>query len=222
MAVNNVVPPSIERLPAPALQRDLIDQRGRLAGALAAILASASMQDVIARRSYWHPNGFAKLVLDKRPRAGELRLHVWPHDHHDDDIHGHAWAYESIVVAGELTEVAYVEAAPGEGQEMSRHSYWRVRGRQFAFDNVAQVHLSALGKQILGIGDLSGGTPHHVHRFYASRTPAVTLLRVGPSLAPTSAVYRETPDPPPITTPRPTTSADVRGLIDRVAQLITR
>ncbi len=41
-----------------------------------------------------------------------------------------AWTYESIVLAGELTEVAYRESESGEDDAMWRHSYRRVGAQQ--------------------------------------------------------------------------------------------
>jgi hypothetical protein len=221
VTLNSVVEKGFERAPSHALARELRDQREQLAGTLAAILGSRSLQVAIAGRSYWHPNGFAKFVLNRWPRAGELRLHVWPEHPHAENIHGHAWDYESIVLAGELTEIAYREGEPGEGQAMWRHSYSRVRRRRFAFGDASLVHLRAVGgPQLHAVGDRSGRSHDHIHRFYASITPAATLLRVGPPVTPSSSVYRLTAEPPPITTPRPTTSTDVRHWIERVAQLV--
>jgi hypothetical protein len=51
-------------------------------------------------------------------------------------------------------------------------------------------------------------------------TPAVTLLRVGRDVTWSSAVYRQTAEPPPIRIPRPTTIEDVRQWIGYVADLL--
>jgi hypothetical protein len=221
VTLKTVVERGFERSPSPALARELRDQREQLVSTLTTIMCSRSHQDAIAERSYWHPNGFAKFVLDSKPRAGEVRLHVWPQHPHDEDVHGHAWAYESIVLAGELAEIAYREAEPNNGQAMWRHWYRRVGRRQFAFGGSSLVHLRAVsGPQLHAVGDRSGGSYDHIHRFFASKTPAATLVCVGPLVTPSSTVYRLTAEPPPITTPRPTTSEDVRQWIEHVAQAV--
>lgn len=221
MAVNSVVDGPLQRSRSSRLGRELRREHADLRARLAVIMGSASLLEAIAESSYWHPNGFAKLVLDQRRFVGEVRLHIWPRHPHDEDIHGHSWTYRSTVLAGELTEVAYRECGPGEGDPMWRHSYRRVKGRQFAFGSASPVHLAAVGGEAEhGVGAVSGGTRHHVHRFYASVTPAVTLLRVAPSATWTSSVYRPTPEPPPVTTPQPTTIGDVRDWLGFVADLV--
>ena len=149
---------------------------------------------------------------------GEVRLHIWPDAPAREDIHGHAWAYESIVLAGELTEIAYREAPTGEGEAMWRHSYRRVQGPAVLVRRSEPGSPRRAGRSSgPRVGDLSGGSHDHVHRFYASLTPAVTLLRVGPSVTRTRRSIVRRREPPPITTPRPTTRDDVRQWIGYVA-----
>ncbi len=221
MAVNSVVDGPFPRSQLSRLGREVVNEQANLGARLGGILGSRSQLEAIAERSYWHPNGFAKLVLDQRRFVGEVRLHIWPAHPHDEDIHGHSWTYESTVLAGELTEVVYQETAHGEGEAMWRHSYRRVRDRRFSFGAVRPVHLATVGgAAVHAVGHRSGGTRRHVHRFYASLTPAVTLLRVGPSLTWTSSVYRRTAEPPPIRTPRPTSGDELRQWLGFVADLV--
>jgi hypothetical protein len=219
--VNGVVDAAFERSPSPALARELRDQRDQLLGTLTATLVSPSRQEAIAGRSYWHPNGFAKLVLADDPRAGQVRLHVWPDQPDDDDIHGHAWAYESTTVAGELTEITYGESPPGEGPQMWRHSYRQVGQRRFAFVDPTQVGLAEHSeRRVHAVGGVSGGWPDHIHRFFASKAPAATLLRVGPIVRRFSYVYRPTAERPQVVAPRPTTRDDVREWIGYLATVV--
>jgi hypothetical protein len=201
------------------LRRELRVHRDRLAHTLAAILESAGQREEIAGRSYWHPNGFAKLVLADQAKRGQLRLHVWPEVRADDDVHGHSWFYESVVLTGEVTERVYQEAAAGEGRTMWRHSYDRVGHRRYTFADPVEVQLAeAEPEHVYRAGAESGGDLARVHRFFASSAPAATLLRVGPVVDPTSHVYRTTAEPPHLVTPRPTTRAEVCTLIDLVAR----
>jgi hypothetical protein len=218
--VEGVFDRTFERWLSEELARDLRDERKRLADTLAEILGSVSRQEEIAGRSYWHPNGFAKLVLADDPETGQVRLHVWPDVPNDDDVHGHAWTYESTIVAGELTEIVYQES-PGEGLPMWRRSYGQVGHRRFAFGEPTPVRIAEDGGQrVRGVGDVSGGWPGHIHRFFASDAPAVTLLRVGPVVRESSYVYRPTSEPPQVIAPRPTTLDDVREWIGYVATVL--
>jgi len=197
------------------MSREVHDRRVGLAARLATISRSPSDLEAIAARSYWHPNGFAKLVLEDDHDQGQLRLHVWPVLPDEDDIHGHAWRYESVVVGGELTEITYRVGHDGTGQQMWRHAYGQVGHRRFTLTDAAPVHLVESGPPVVfGPGAASGGTPGHIHRFYASKAPAVTMLRVGPVLAASSDVYRSTPEPRQALAPRPTSRADVAEWVD--------
>jgi hypothetical protein len=193
------------------LASEVSDSRTGLADRLAAIIGSRSLQEDVAGRSYWHPNGFAKLVLDHDACWGQVRVHVWPRLPTADDIHGHAWYYASIVLTGELSEVTYREVGQREGQPMWRHSYGGVGNRQFTFIDPHPVNLVEVTEPVVRrAGDASGGSPSHIHRFVASQAPAATLLRVGPVLRRSSHVYRLTAEPPQILAPRPTTPTEVR------------
>jgi hypothetical protein len=221
VTVNSLVDRAFERSPSPPLVRQLRDQRDQLVGTLTEILGSPSWQEAIAGRSYWHPNGFAKLVLADDPRAGQVRLHVWPDLPDGDDIHGHAWAYESIVLAGELTERLYRESASCEGRDMWRHRYRGIGQRHFAFVDPTPVRLAEHGgRRVHAVGGVSGGRPDHIHRFSASKAPAATLLRVGPIVRRSSYVYRPTAEPPQVVAPRATTRDDVREWIGYMATVV--
>lgn len=205
------------------LANELRDARNRLPHLLEAVARSRPRQHDVASRSYWHPNGFAKLVLADDPRWGQLRLHVWPALPAADDIHGHAWSYESIVLTGALSEVTYLESATDHGQLMWRHSYGQIGPRRFAFGDPIAVRLvESDGPVVHAAGDRSGGSRDHIHRFFASQAPAATMLRVGQVVDRSSRVYRLTAEPPQTMAPRPTSRRDVAEWIGYVAQSIDR
>jgi hypothetical protein len=70
------------------------------------------------------------------------------------------------------------------------------------------------------VGGVSGGRPDHIHRFFASKAPAATLLRVGPIVRRSSYVYRPTAEPPQVVAPRPTTRDDVCEWIGYLATVV--
>jgi hypothetical protein len=81
-----------------------------------------------AARSYWHPNGFAKLVLHTSTDPEfRLRLHVWPASDQphqgESNPHSHRWEFASTVVAGAgLHMVEYKENAH-RGKLHARYRY---------------------------------------------------------------------------------------------------
>jgi hypothetical protein len=102
----------------PALTRTLAtlaDDRPALTDWLASF-DTAARADLVARRSYWHHNGFAKLVLDAGA-AHKLRLHVWPAGENrlgESNPHGHRWNFTSTVLAGDgLSSTEYEESESG-------------------------------------------------------------------------------------------------------------
>ena len=165
------------------------------------------------------PTMDGRVVLDERPGEGQLRLHVWPTLPADDDIHGHAWHYESVVVGGELRDIRFHETESDDGQPMWRHSYGLVGHRRFTLGNPCSVRLAQQQPADLRPGDRSGGSPGYIHRFFATVAPAATMLRVGPVVDRCSHVYRAEPVLRRAVVPRPTTRADVAEWVDYVAEI---
>jgi hypothetical protein len=208
VTVNRVVdpPPVFDA----RLDMDVCRARIGLGGRLQAASTSRSLTDEIAGRSYWHPNGFVKLVLEQHRYDGQLRLHVWPAVPAIEDIHGHGWSYASVVVGGAVSEIPYAETDADMGKPMWRHTYGQTAHRQFAMADPVPVRVVESGEaRVLRTGEWSGGGSQHVHRFFAVEAPAATMLRVGPVVQRQSYVYRDDAVPPQIVEPRPTTRADV-------------
>ncbi|MGM0857679.1 MAG: hypothetical protein ACQEW0_11420 [Pseudomonadota bacterium] len=65
------------------------------------LVRSQPQLDEVANRSYWHKNGFFKvLLLDKRPDYS-VRLHIWPDSPlQEGDIHNHPWDMSGLVLTG--------------------------------------------------------------------------------------------------------------------------
>jgi hypothetical protein len=225
VAVNSVVDDGVLSSAgrSPVLSRELMDRRTGLAAVAGRICRSRSLRDAVAGRSYWHPNGFIKLVIEERAGWGQVRLHVWPTARADDDVHDHAWQYESVVVGGDVREVRYHEAADDEvGDEMWRHSYGMTGHRRFTLRDPAPVRIvQEPHSYAFHSGERSGGAPGHIHRFFAVTAPTVTLLRVGPILTPFSHVYRTGSAPQPALLPRATSRADVAEWVDHVRRIVT-
>lgn len=217
MIVNSAVdvPPG----PGPALGDELDRERANLPATLDAVGRSRSAQDEIADRSYWHPNGFIKLVLDERPRWGQVRLHIWPETSDDDDVHSHAWNYASVVIGGALGDVGYRETPWEDGVTVWRHTYGQTAHRRFALAEPVPVRIARKVDREWTTGDRAGGSPDYIHRFFAVRAPAATMLRVGPIARRYSHVYRFDPVPRQAVEPRPTTRADVVDWLGLVADM---
>ena len=93
-----------------AIRADL----GPVADLLATITSDRTVATDVSRRSYWHSNGFAKLVVHVNDEPEfRLRLHVWPSDARHgpgyENIHNHRWAFGSIVLAGAIRVEQFAE-----------------------------------------------------------------------------------------------------------------
>jgi hypothetical protein len=161
---------------------------------LDAILRSRSSREEIAARSYWHPNGFLKLVLEGSSGAPQLRMHVWPEPRGGGDIHDHAWPYRSLVLAGAVSEVRYEPAEPGpDTVDCWRHTYRPTGGGRFHLDVPEPVSLRERQARVLVSGARARGEAECIHRFSGIMFPAVTLVAVGWPVRPWSSVFREAP-----------------------------
>jgi len=108
----------------------------------------------IARQSYWHPNGFAKLVL-QTDEDHKVRLHVWPAGSHrlgESNPHGHRWNFASTILCGDgLQDTHYAEADTGVTYEYHEYRGGNVAG---AVTHVRTVHLTERGVHIRPKGEL--------------------------------------------------------------------
>ncbi len=71
----------------------------------------------IARRSLWHPNGFAKVVLLAHS-SYKLRLHIWRNvsapDAAEGNVHNHGWDFSTILLAGSYRHQEFRPSTDGE------------------------------------------------------------------------------------------------------------
>jgi hypothetical protein len=192
---------------------------------LDALLRSRSSREAVAERSYWHPNGFLKIVFAGASGTEQLRLHVWPDVPRHDDVHDHAWPYWSIVLAGVLREVHYAEADPGglDAEVMWRHTYRENGPGRFRLDDPEVVNLRESTRRLLLPTMRSHGEASRIHSFSAVVTPAVTLLAVGRRRKDNSSVYRRTRVVEESIAPEPASPAEVAAWVEfaRAAQCST-
>lgn len=169
---------------------------------LKTIASEPRLASSVARRSYWHANGFAKLVIHES-RSFSLRLHVWPKitgaggwADVDMNVHTHRWEFSSVVLCGGL-EVEDFEEVADPGHRSTR-AY-----EAFEYDTSERRtigQLVPLGRRLLRsngpvryrAGDLHDcelGTIHAVRPSVSG--PTATLFLQGPVRAPAAVVYQD-------------------------------
>jgi hypothetical protein len=198
----------------------LLADRAALVGWLTALAADAHRCSWVTRRSYWHVNGFAKLVLHVGA-LGRIRLHVWPAGRDrlgEPDPHSHRWAFASTVLAGDgLDVVEFAEADTGAGP-FTRYVY---DGRDVTPDG--RVHLRAERQYTVGTRDRYLTDTTVVHTVGPSGVDLVaTLLVQGPHLSATTTVYGEERRMPGDVLGHPMDDASTTGLLHAVLGALDR
>jgi hypothetical protein len=94
-----------ESLPMEATARMLAGAEDDIRDYLATIAASRSRIDSVANNSYWHTNGFAKMVLHESVNGTyRVRLHAWLEpgavSERMPNVHNHRWDFASVVIVG--------------------------------------------------------------------------------------------------------------------------
>jgi hypothetical protein len=191
----------------PALVQALLTQSPptspQLASALDALLADrsalvawlAQLDDdgpatQVAARSYWHHNGFAKLVLHSAPDF-RIRLHVWPagpNRRGETNPHGHRWEFASTVICGDgLRNTEYRETDAGVPSVRYAYVGSKAGGTLTAVGNAC---LAVHDRRVIRTGErytISTETVHTVDPIGMS--VVATLLVQGPPRLESTAVY---------------------------------
>jgi hypothetical protein len=193
---------------------DFVADRAGLSAWLQAIADDPESVAQIAKRSYWHVNGFAKLMLHRASRFG-IRLHVWPVRSGrlgETNPHSHRWDFASTVVAGDGLVIAeFVEA--DDGPKYVRHSYG---GGDL--DPEVAVHLSQFDRRTVLTSERYTTDISVVHTVEPLGASLVaTFIVQGPHRTTSTAVYRhhEAPAEPP-NRQRTTTMLEVQSLVSEV------
>jgi len=91
---------------------------GLLANVIESLLGCERELNEVASRSYYHNNGFLKVVLiDKRPKYS-VRFHIWPEEPFQaPDVHNHPWDMTGLVLNGSYEWPIYTLNQTSEGCE---------------------------------------------------------------------------------------------------------
>lgn len=153
----------------------------------------------IAARSYWHPNGFAKLILHPGPGL-RIRLHVWPAVDAavpgvrlgESNPHSHRWEFASTVLAGGgLDMVEYAETGTG-GMPYNRFRYGADPADRAALVSDGLVRLRVVGRPSARPGQVYSCDTAVVHTVAPVGTGlTATLVFQGPQRTSSTVVYRE-------------------------------
>lgn len=169
---------------------------------LRSITHDADQLALVASRSYWHVNGFAKLRIIEDPRLS-ARLHVWPTGPDriaDVDPHGHRWEFASWVTAGEgIVERFYLETDEDDdrGQPYLCHDYLRRADGTGTLNTRRTSWLWQADERQRKLGDIYGCSTERVHTVGPRGINLVaTVVLQGPERVDSTKVFRNGPHMP--------------------------
>jgi len=151
----------------------------------------------IAVRSYWHPNGFAKLVLHADPATGcKLRLHVWPAATGgprlgESNPHSHRWDFASTVVAGNGLDMVEYQETAALGARYDRYRYGADPNDPAALAPEGPARLATVATPQVTLGQIYSCDTTVVHTVAPiGLALTATLVIQGPQRSPSTVVYR--------------------------------
>jgi len=91
---------------------------GLLVNVIDNLLCNEIELNEVASRSYYHNNGFLKVVLiEKRPKYS-IRFHIWPDESFQaPDVHNHPWDMTGLILNGSYEWLIYSLDQTSEGSE---------------------------------------------------------------------------------------------------------
>jgi hypothetical protein len=145
------------------------------------MLGTESCYTRLLRSSYIHPNGFYKIPLFEFDHFGpKIRLHVWipnrltPSDI-DTNLHTHHWNFESVVIAGQLRHVTFLEMS---GNSHVKHKLTRRPADGHALQAVSTCSLCKSCEQHFAYGDSYSLRAVEIHQLSPSAHDRVTATLI--------------------------------------------
>jgi hypothetical protein len=185
----------------------------------------AKTVEAVVARSYWHPNGFAKLVLHTSADPEfKLRMHVWPESEApargEPNPHSHRWEFASTVLTGQGVVVPeYREAAEG-GDRFDRYRYGTSPDVPEALVVEGPVRLVKMKAPRVSRGDIYACGTGVIHTLEPlGRDLTATVVVQGPRRVHTTAVFR-VPENSREQSNRPLSVVDFRQLVTGVVNKV--
>ena len=119
------------------------------------LLADEQALSAVQRNSYYHHNGFRKLVL-LQSAAFKLRLHLWEarNEAHHENIHDHRWNFASALLAGSFQTVIWEEDPEGPEVRLNCTYTPAKEGQTYGVRENGLVQLRQQATHTLQAGDL--------------------------------------------------------------------
>jgi hypothetical protein len=140
-------------------------------------------------------NGFKCVTLGPSNRnSSQIRLHLWPSDVGDGDVHDHSWHFASLCICGSIKQEIYEVAPAGK-----RFCHYDCRstgtsktGKKLELNYVAEQSLKLGSAKVYRSGEHYFLPAHILHRSRVGegeKDPTITIIRHGPYLRNTTNVF---------------------------------
>jgi len=181
----NVSPEHLEHI-----LEQLVDQFD-MAAILGQLLVDDRKARELANRSFFHENGFSKIVLvDPPAQSYRLRLHLWNDDSDDSNIHNHKWNYASVALQGTIISTLYEECASGKPYFCYKSGQGVTSGcRTTQFKRKTQ--LCAIKERVLNSGEIYSQHSNDVHDIDPIGNYPATLVLQGPKKNHSVKIYSQ-------------------------------
>jgi hypothetical protein len=156
------------------------------------VIADGNAVARVARQSYFHENGFLKIVLQRGQDGRALRLHLWSgREESRGTIHNHCWDFTSHILVGALGFEEYVADATAA---LRRYHFQYTRSEDLR-SGVRPCGQGAL--RLVREGQRHATDAYHMEAPTLHRTwgvtgePTVSVIVQGPRRQPYADVYTD-------------------------------
>lgn len=158
---------------------------------LTIVAKESALAREVAARSYFHANGYFKVVLFELTDGRKLRLNYWPEARaatRQEHCHNHRWGYASTVLAGDFVHETFRQTPSGLAFD---HYVYTPRGERDSFDlhSAGGAFLSQTAASVLMPGDRYVLEFDVIHRFYPRTNRACSLFLQGYPIRDTTDVF---------------------------------
>jgi hypothetical protein len=140
--------------------------------------------------SYVHPNGFAKIALPFDGCEDRVRLHCFPAQSTESDVHNHRWPFVSLVLFGSMRLQHFTRSATGVPVQEYRHVQSDDR-RMYQLVSVGSSHIEKTFDVTLRAGSNYVLSPEVLHRATVGSAEgrAITLVSEGAQVSAETNVF---------------------------------
>ena len=132
-----------------------------------------------------HPNGFEKILLQRRSNGQRVYLHYWPRPSYGSHIHGHNWDFTSVVLLGSLTNEIFTESAePTSERSIRVRQMWHIGTSEPLANDPEQFSTAVRPAAAVDYhpGDTYSQRAEILHRVRTVARTATVVLREAPRL----------------------------------------